>query len=119
MLPLKISNSIYFYKQPIDFRNGINGLSHLVKELFNKSPLSGDLFVFRSKRSNSIKILYWEKNGFCLWHKRLSKDRFIWPKYFEIDKEIQLSYREFRWLLDGLNLKYLKPHQSIKFEKIS
>ena len=54
-----------------DMRKSIDGLSILVSEKFNLDPFSGHLFVFSNRKQNIVKILYWDRNGFCLWHKRL------------------------------------------------
>ncbi len=63
-----------------DMRKSINGLSIVVAQHLERDPLSGHLFVFCNKRQNMVKILYWDRNGFCLWHKRLEKQSFRWPK---------------------------------------
>ncbi len=118
MISFKQNCEIYFYRHPVDFRNGINGLSILVEDLLEQNPLSGDIFVFRSKRRSSIKILYWDKNGFCLWQKRLDQDKFYWPLHLATEEKIVLNHKELRWLLDGLNLKFWKPHQTLKSEKM-
>ena len=60
-----------------DRRKSINGLSVLVAQRLEKDPLSGHLFAFCNKRRNMVKILYWDRNGFCLWHKRLEKKFFV------------------------------------------
>ena len=60
-----------------DMRKSINGLSILVAQHLEMDPLSGHLFVFCNKRQNMVKILYWDRNGFCLWHKRLEKQSFL------------------------------------------
>ena len=62
-----------------DMRKSINGLSVLVERAMEMNPFDGDLFVFCNRRRNMIKIFYWDKNGFALWHKRLEKHRFHWP----------------------------------------
>ncbi len=62
-----------------DMRKAINGLSVLVDDL-DLDPFSGHLFVFCNRRQTMVKILYWDRNGFCLWHKRLEKHRFNWPR---------------------------------------
>jgi transposase len=62
-----------------DMRKSINGLSILVERALDLDPFAGDLFVFCNRRRNMIKILYWDNNGFALWHKRLEKHRFRWP----------------------------------------
>ena len=62
-------------------RQSINGLSVLVANNLELSPLSGSLFVFYNKARDKIKILYWDRNGFCLWYKRLEKHRFHIPAH--------------------------------------
>jgi len=75
-----------------DMRKSINGLSLLVESHLEMDPFSGHLFVFCNRRRHMLKILYWDKNGFCLWHKRLEKDRFKWPRALQpvmtIDKRM-------------------------------
>jgi transposase len=61
-------------------RKSIDGLSILVSEKFNLDPFSGHLFVFSNRKQNIVKILYWDCNGFCLWHKRLDRMRNPRPK---------------------------------------
>ncbi len=70
---------VYLCRDTVDFRKGINGLAVLVEETLQLDPFSEHLFVFCNRRRNRIKILYWERNGFCLWQKRLERDRFAWP----------------------------------------
>ena len=61
-------------------RKGINGLAVLVEEALHHDPFSEQLFVFCNRTRDKIKILYWERNGFCLWQKRLERARFKWPR---------------------------------------
>lgn len=68
---------VYVHRQPVDFRKSINGLSVLVQESMTLDVFSSALFVFGCRGRN--KILYWDKTGFCLWYKRLEKDKFKWP----------------------------------------
>ena len=63
-----------------------------------------------------IKILYWDRNGFCLWQKRLEKERFPWPETTAEVKEIQI--RQLRWLLDGLDLSRTKGHRGLNYSII-
>ncbi len=70
---------VYLAPGYTDMRKAINGLSILVDHL-DLDPFSGHLFVFCNRRQTMLKILYWEVNGFCLWQKRLEKNRFTWPK---------------------------------------
>lgn len=67
---------VYLHKQPVDFRKSINGLSLLVEQEMQLSPFSGALFVFCNQQRTRLKVLYWDSTGFCLWYKRLEKDKF-------------------------------------------
>ncbi len=68
--------TVHLATEPVDMRKSINGLSVLVADKLEISPLSGSLFVFYNKARDKIKILYSDRNGFCLWYKRLEKHRF-------------------------------------------
>lgn len=70
----------YLYRDPVDFRKAINGLVVLVEQQMALSPFSDALFVFCNKGRDKLKVLYWDQTGFCLWYKRLEKDRFKWPR---------------------------------------
>jgi len=103
---------VYLCLGTTDMRKSTNGLSVIVSEILEKDPFSGHLFAFCSRSKKIMKVLYWDRNGFCLWYKRLEKDRFRWPEK-EADL-MEIGHREFRWLLDGLPLKqptaYIKRH---------
>ena len=106
---------VYLCRSPIDFRKGINGLSVLVEQQLSLSPFSSHLFVFTNKNRDKIKILYWEQSGFCLWQKRLEKEKFKWPKY-RPEEVISLTGQQLNWLLDGYDLRHLVPHQTLTYE---
>ena len=96
-----------------DLRRAIKGLSVLIEAQFDLDVYRGDLFVFCNKRRNLIKILYWDRNGFCLWQKRLEKAKFKWPKR---EKEIEnLQIKQLEWLLEGFDID--KAHQRLHFER--
>lgn len=99
---------VYVHRQPVDFRKSINGLSVLVQESMELDVFSSALFVFGSRSRNKIKILYWDKTGFCLWYKRLEKDKFKWP--LKGDAVLSLTHEQFDWLLRGLDIEKLQPH---------
>jgi transposase len=94
-----------------DMRKSINGLSVLVEQAMGHDPFTGDLFVFCNRRKNMIKILYWDKNGFALWHKRLEKHRFHWP--MRTDEGVRLGMKELKWLLAGLD--YMHAHGPLRY----
>jgi len=95
-----------------DMRKSINGLSILAAEL-DLDPFSGSLFAFCNRKRDIIKILYWDQNGFCLWHKRLEKDRFLWPETEE--SVLTIRGRELTWLLDGLSIDQRNAHQHLSY----
>ena len=94
-------------------RKSINGLSILVEQAMDQKPFSGDLFVFCNRLRTIVKILYWDHNGFCLWHKRLEKDRFKWPQSEE--EVVSVERRELFWLLDGLSLAQVDAHKQLNY----
>jgi transposase len=100
-----------------DMRKSVNGLSVLVSEYFSKDPFSGHLFVFCNSRRTIMKILYWDLNGFCLWYKRLEKERFRWPSSEDEVKEI--SSRELLRLIDGLELDQAVGHKRRIYRYVS
>ena len=107
---------VYLCLQPVDFRKGINGLAILVEEQLELSPFSEHLFVFTNRLKDKVKILYWEKSGFCLWMKRLEKERFKWPT--EPGDLTTLTGQQLNWLLDGYDLRYLRPHNALEYQSI-
>lgn len=109
MRPSSELPAVYLCRDAVDFRKGINGLAVLVENAMEHDPLSERLFVFCNRRRNRIKILYWERNGFCLWQKRLEEDRFQWPRKAQ-DEVVTLSVQQLNWLLDGYDISRLQPH---------
>jgi transposase len=107
---------VYLAGGSTDMRKSINGLSSLVEGVLELDPFSGYLFVFSNRRRNIVKILYWDHNGFCLWLKRLEKDRFKWPDI--CDRTLEIGRRELNWLLDGLEIHQSKAHGSLKYETL-
>ncbi len=100
----------YLYVDPVDMRKSIDGLSVLVEQEMDLSPMSEALFVFCNRSRDKIKILCWERNGFIVWYKRLEKQRFRWPKSGET---LLLSGQELNWLLDGFDVVNNLPHQAL------
>jgi len=106
---------VYLALGHTDMRKAINGLSIVVESL-DLDPFSGHLFVFCNRRRKILKVLYWERNGFCLWQKRLEKQRFKWPK---TEAEVlQVGQRELRWLLDGLKILQKTAHRQLGYTTV-
>ena len=107
---------VYLCRDAVDFRKGINGLAVLVEETLQLDPFSEQLFVFCNRNRNRIKILYWERNGFCLWQKRLERDRFAWPR--DDEALVTLTGKQLNWLLDGVDLWALRPHKRLAYHSV-
>lgn len=99
-----------------DMRKAINGLSMLVEGAMDLDPFSGHLFVFCNRSRTNLKILYWERNGFCLFQKRLEKHRFKWPE--EESDVVELSARDLAFLLEGLDIRALHPHEALHYSSL-
>jgi transposase len=89
--------------KPVDFRKGAEGLAALVRESMRADPFDGAIYVFRAKRADRIKLVFWDGTGVCLFSKRLEDGEFRWPKIE--DGVMRLSAAEFSALLEGLDWK--------------
>ena len=101
MIAIPAGMRVFLAMGPTDMRKGFDGLSVLAQETLNQDPFSGHLFVFRGKRGDLVKILYWDGQGFCLFAKRLEKGRFVWP----LTKEgsVTLTPAQLSMLLEGID----------------
>lgn len=97
-----------------DMRKSINTLSLIVAQSMKLNAFDKSVFVFCNKKRDTIKILYWDRNGFCLWIKKLETEKFHYPKTNEEAQEIK--ERELEWLLSGLD--YTKAFKELKYCKI-
>lgn len=102
--------TVWLYKDRVDMRKSIDGLSIIVAGNMAKNPSSGEIFLFFNKGADKIKILYWDRNGFCLWYKRLETSRFKIPKYESI------TYEQLRWLLDGLDISTVNGYKKSQYQ---
>lgn len=101
-----------------DLRLGINGLSALIKEHFELEPFQkGILFLFCGRRTDRIKGLVWEGDGFLLLYKRLEDGRFQWPRTSE--EVLNITPQQYVWLMEGLSIeqkrliKQVHPHKAM------
>jgi len=117
MLPHVIP-SIHLATQPVDMRKSIDGLSALVADRLERNPLSGQLFIFYNRNRDKIKALYWDKNGFCLWYKRLERQRFHIPEKLP-SGAIALTSDQLAWLLSGLDFHRLRGHEPLSFSAVN
>jgi transposase len=89
--------------KPVDFRKGAEGLAALVRETMQANPFSGAVYVFRAKRADRVKLVYWDGTGVCLFVKRLEEGKFRWPSVQ--DGVMRPSAAELSALLEGLDWK--------------
>ena len=87
--------------RPVDFRKGSDGLAALVREIMQADPFNGAIYVFRAKRADRLKLLFWDGTGVCLFAKRLEENEFCWPKIE--DGVMRLSAAQLSALLEGLD----------------
>ncbi len=108
---------IYLHRDFVDFRKQINGLSMIVTEQMDLDIFVASMFVFCNKRRDKLKVLYWDKTGFCLWHKRLEQDKFKWPRK---DEHAIIGWRseQLDWLLRGFDVVRITPHKALKYNQI-
>jgi transposase len=109
---------VYLCRDPVDFRKSIGGLSVLVEQELGLDPFGSALYVFVNRHRNKIKVLYWHRNGFCLWLKRLEAERFAWPRAAE-GVTHPLTLQQFEWLLEGFDLWQKPPHKTLHFGAVS
>ena len=91
---------VHLYGQPVDMRKSFDGLSALTQYSLGEDPLSGALFVFINRRATQMKVLYFDRSGFCVWAKRLEAGRFIsdWKKV----RTQQMDWTQLKLLLEGI-----------------
>lgn len=87
--------------KPVDFRKGMDGLAALVKEELKADPFGGVIYVFRAKRADRLKLIFWDGTGLVMVTKRLDEGKFRWPKVTE--DVMRLSPAQFTTLLEGLD----------------
>jgi transposase len=86
-----------------DMRKGIDGLAMLVQGVLRQDPFSGHLFVFRGRKANLIKIVFWDGTGLCLFSKRLEQGAFLWPPDVDPGETLALSSEQLSMLIDGID----------------
>ena len=113
MIYLPANVRVFLAPANTDMRKAINSLSILVESALAHDLFSGHLFVFCNRGRTILKILYWDRNGFCLWQKRLEKHRFKWPQ--NRDEVMEIGTRELSFILEDLDISSVRPHVSLKY----
>ncbi len=103
-----ISVRIYLCTASTDMRKGFDSLAALVREGLGYDPLSGHLFLFVGRHKDRLKLLYWDKDGFALWYKRLEEGTFRLPAAKKVGASVELKASELAMLLAGIDLTSIK-----------
>jgi transposase len=101
MISLPVGTNIWIAAGVTDMRRGFTGLSAVVQTALQQNPFGGHVFVFRGKRGDLIKLLWWDGDGLCLFAKRLERGRFLWPQADE--GSVSLSRAQLSMLLEGID----------------
>ena len=101
MISLPAGTRIWIAAGVTDLRRGFTGLSSLVQTKLEQDPFSGHVFVFRGRRGDLLKVLWWDGDGLCLLSKRLERGRFVWPK--AESGSVSLTKAQLSMLLEGID----------------
>jgi transposase len=99
---------IWLAAQPADMRCGFDRLAELARSVTGQDPLSGHLFIFRGRGGDRLKILYWDRDGYALWYKRLEEGTFKLPRLDGSGASVELRASELAMMLDGIDLKSIR-----------
>lgn len=101
MIGVPAGTRIWLVAGATDMRKGFDGLSALVQTALEDNPFSGQLFVFRGRRGDRVKVLWWDGQGLCLYYKRVERGRFVWPQ--ASDGVVHLTPAQLSMLLEGID----------------
>lgn len=110
---------IWLATEPADMRRGFDRLAEQARAVSEEDPLSGHLFVFRSRAGDRLKILFWDGDGFVLWYKRLEAGVFRLPRVAGGARSVEMRASELAMLLDGIDLASVRRAPRYKREKVS
>jgi transposase len=108
MLSLSPAVKLWYCPDPVDMRLGFDGLFHLVRNRLKADPLCGHLFIFRNRKADRLKVLYWGGHGLCLWCQRLESGRYHFAQQPDSADRVELSAGQFQMILDGIDLSRVK-----------
>ena len=116
MLSFPSAVRIYLCSEPADMRRSFDGLAAMVRDIIHEDALSGHVFVFRNRRGDRIKLLYWDRDGFALWYKRLEKGMFSWPT--NINTDHQLDHRYLSMMLEGVDISHIRLKRRFRLNNL-
>ena len=101
MIPVPASTRVWLAAGVTDMRKGFNGLAALAQDVLKQDPFSGHLFVFRGRRGDLLKVIWFDGQGACLFSKRLERGRFVWPA--AANGKVTLTPAQLSMLLEGID----------------
>lgn len=99
---------IFLYTEATDMRRGFDRLAEMVGQSLGQDPLCGNLFVFRNRSGDKLKIFYWDSDGYAQWYKRLEEGTFRFPHIVQGQPSIEIRASDLAMLLDGIDLRSIK-----------
>lgn len=108
VLTLPPSVRVYLASEPVDMRKSFDGLSAATREVLREDPMSGHLFVFVNRVADIVKVLFWDRSGWCVIAKRLERGRFRFPKAGSGARSVEVEAAELSLLLEGIDLSAAK-----------
>jgi transposase len=109
MLTVGAGCRVYLAAEPVDLRRGLDGLCAVVRAQLGHDPYVGDYYVFLGRRSDRVKVLYWERGGLNLHYKYLARGRFHLPRIEAGARQIEVDAMMLTMLLDGIDLRRVPP----------
>ena len=106
MIPVPARTKVWLAAGVTDMRKGFNGLSALAETVLEEDPFSGHLFVYRGRKGDLLKLIWWDGQGACLFSKRLEKGRFVWPS--ARSGKVHLSEAQLSMLLEGIDWRIVQ-----------
>ena len=103
-----VATRIWLCTGPTDMRRGFDRLAEQAQQVTRQDPQAGHVFVFRARGGDRLKVLYWDKDGYALWYKRLEEGTFKLPKVAAEQVSVELKASELAMLLDGIDLASVK-----------
>ena len=120
MLSLSPAVKIFLYGQPADLRRGYDGLAAIAEQAMKEDPLSGSLFIFVNKRGNRIKLLYWDRDGYAIWMKRLERGSFELPASSDSDSPcVKITASQLSLILEGIELSSVRRRRRFQLRSAS
>jgi len=104
---------VWLHARPTDMRKSFDGLSALVKNVLREDPLSGHLFVFLNRKRTMVKVLYFDRSGYCVWSKRLEQGRFHYRA--DAGDKVFLDWTNLKMMLEGISLKDARRHKRYRY----